>query len=141
MSAAIAATLNDELMNTYTTYLYDIATEAPDRPLQPPDRPILEAPATFLLEFLRTLASIVPPPPITRHGMDAALDILFSHPALRPLLLDDHSSVALQQHFAGTYLPEATPVFAAHWEHIIRPAWDQHRELQRVLADSAQSQA
>lgn len=140
MSAALANPINDEILNAYTAYLYDIATEAPDRPLQAPDRPILEAPATFLLDFLRTMAAIVPPPPITRHGMDAALDVLFSHPALRPLLLDDHSSVALQEHFAATYLPDAPPVFAAHWTHIIRPAWDQHRELQRTLAASVQGQ-
>ena len=136
MSAAIANPINDELLNLYTNYLFDVATEAPDRPLQPPDRPMLEAPATFLLDFLRTLADTVPP--IPRHGMDAALDILFSHPSLRPLLLDDNSSVALQQHFASTYLPASPPVFAAHWTHIILPAWDQHRELQRTLAGSAQ---
>jgi hypothetical protein len=125
---------------TYTTYLYDIATEAPDRPLQPPDNPDINTPATFLVDFLRTLADTVPPPPITRHGMDAALDILFSHPSIRPLLLDDNSSVALQQHFAATYLPAAPPVFVAHWTHIIRPAWDQHRDIQRTLAASAQAQ-
>jgi len=122
--------------DTYITYLFDIATEAPDRPLQIPDLPVIETPATFLMDFLRTMANTAPPPPLTRHGMDAALDILFSHPAMRPLLLDDNTSVALQQHFATSYLPDATPVFAAHWTHIIRPAWDQHRELQRTLTVS-----
>lgn len=122
--------------DTYIIYLFDIATEAPDRPLQPPDLPGIDTPATFLMEFLRTMADTVPPPPITRHGMDAALDILFSHPAMRPLLLDDNTSVALQQHFVTSYLSDASPVFAAHWTHIIQPAWDQHRELQRTLAAS-----
>ena len=122
--------------DTYIIYLFDSATEAPDRPLQAPDLPVIDTPATFLMEFLITMAAPVPPPPITRHGMDAALDILFSHPAMRPLLLDDNTSVALQQHFATSYLPDATPVFAAHWTHIIQPAWDQHRELQRTLAAS-----
>ena len=138
MSAAgAAATINAD-QEAYVAYLFDIATEAPDRPLQAPDNPDINHPATFLIDFLRTMAATVPPPPITRHGMDAALDILFAHPALRPLLLDDNSSVALQQHFANTNLPDATPVFAAHWTHIILPAWDQHRELQRVVAASAQ---
>jgi hypothetical protein len=122
--------------DTYIIYLFDIATEAPDRPLQIPDLPVIETPATFLMDFLRTMAATVPPPPLTRHGMDAALDILFSHPAMRPLLLDDNTSVALQQHFATSYLPDATPIFTAHWTHIIRPAWDQHRELQRTLTVS-----
>lgn len=124
--------------DTYIIYLFDIATEAPDRPLQIPDLPVIETPATFLMEFLSTMAATVPPPPLTRHGMDAALDILFSHPAMRPLLLDDNTSVALQQHFATSYLPDATPVFTAHWTHIILPAWDQHRELQRTLTVSGE---
>jgi hypothetical protein len=131
---------HDEVREAYVDYLFDIATEAPDRPLQPPDAPHIDAPATFLMDFLQTLASTVPPPPITRHGMDAALDILFAHPALRPLLLDDHTSVALQEHFEISYLSPERPVLAAHWTHIIRPAWDQHRELQRVIATSAQAQ-
>jgi hypothetical protein len=124
--------------DAYIAYLFDIATEAPDRPLQAPDLPVINTPATFLMDFLHTIAATVPPPPITRHGMDAALDIIFSHPAMRPLLLDDNTSVALQQHFATSYLPDATPAFTAHWTHIILPAWDQHRELQRVVADSGQ---
>lgn len=122
--------------DAYISYLFDIATEAPDRPLQAPDLPNINTPATFLIDFLRTIADTAPPPPITRHGMDAALDILFAHPAMRPLLLDDNTSVALQQHFATSYLPDASPVFAAHWTHIILPAWDQHRELQRTLTVS-----
>ncbi len=139
MSAAIASLLNEELLNAYTIHLHAVATENQHPPDQHPDRPHIDAPATFLRDFLHGIATADPPLQITRHGMDAALDILFAHPALRPLLLDDHSSVALQQHIADTLLPDATPLFAAHWAHIIRPAWDQHRELQRVVAASAQA--
>lgn len=132
---------------TYITYLRDIATEAPDRPIHPPTQPDIPSPATFLLDFLQSLLptdtsstdnSFVIP--ITRHGMDAALDTLFSHPALRPLLLDDNTSVALQQHFSNTILPAiGTAPATAFWDHIIRPAWDQHRDIQRTVRDSVQA--
>ena len=129
----------EELFNSYIHYLHAAATENPFRPQQHPDLPQIETPATFLQGFLSDMATADPPLPITRHGMDAALDILFAHPALRPLLTDDHASVALQQYIADAIIPTAPAVFAAHWTHIIRPAWDQHRELQRVLAASAQA--
>lgn len=135
------------MTDVYIAYLRDIATEAPDRPLQPPPLPDITGPSTFLLEFLQSLLptdnSATDTPfvfPITRHGMDAALDALFSHPALRPLLLDDNTSVALQQHFSNTILPAiGTAPVTAFWEHIIRPAWDQHRDIQRALRDSVQA--
>jgi hypothetical protein len=139
MTAAHANRLNDMLTDTYMEYLHCLATEAPDRPRQAPDLPLIETPASFVIEFLTTIAHATPPIPVTRHGMDAALDALFAHPALRPLLLDDASSIALQEHFATTHLPRASAVFAAHWAHIIVPAWDQHRELQRALRDSTTS--
>jgi hypothetical protein len=142
MSAAtlgLTTSHQEELRNTYIHYLHATAIENPFRPQQYPDLPPMEAPATFLINFLRDMATATPPLPITRHGMDATLDILFSHPALRPLLTDDHASVALQQYIADTIIPTAPAVFAAHWTHIIRPAWDQHRELQRVLAVSGQA--
>ena len=137
MSAAFLD--QEELLTSYIHYLHATATETPFRPQQHPDLPQIETPATFLQEFLSDMATADPPLPITRHGMDATLDILFAHPALRPLLVDDHASVALQQYITDTIIPTAPAVFAAHWEHIIRPAWDQHRELQRVLAASAQA--
>jgi hypothetical protein len=134
--------MTDDATSIYIAYLRDIATEAPDRPLQPPTLPDIPAPATFLMEFLQSLlpADVPIAIPITRHGMDAALDALFSHPALRPLLLDDNTSVALQQHFTNTILPAiGTTPATAFWEHIIRPAWDQHRDIQRIVRDSAQA--
>lgn len=139
MTAAHASPLNDILTDNYMEYLHILATESPDRPRQAPDLPLIDTPATFVVEFLSTIAHATPPIPVTRHGMDAALDVLFAHPALRPLLLDDASSAALQEHFATTHLPRASTVFAAHWTHIICPAWDQHRALQRALRDSATS--
>jgi hypothetical protein len=128
--------VNDDLITNFHAYLWDLATEAPFRLRQHPDYPLIEAPATFLVSFLRSIGEAVPFPPITRHGMDAALDQLFAHPALRPLLLDDATSGALQEHFATSYLPTMPPVFQAHWNHIIRPAWDQHRELQRTIRET-----
>lgn len=136
MSAAI---VNEELLSAYIHHLHATATEEPFRPQQHPDRPHIDAPATFLYDFLRDMINTDPPLPITRHGMDAALDILFAHPAFHLLLKDDHATTALQQYITETVIPTAPPVFAAHWTHIILPAWDQHRELQRTLAASAQA--
>ena len=127
--------------NNYLQYLYDIATENPFRPSpsQAPRRPAIDAPATFLIDFLTHIRDATPPLPITRHGMDAALDIVFSHPSLRQLLLDDHSTAALQEHYATTYVAATatSDLFRAHWTHIILPAWNQHRDIQRALAATA----
>ena len=103
---------------TYITYLRDIATEAPDRPIHPPTQPDIPSPATFLLDFLQSLLptdtsstdnSFVIP--ITRHGMDAALDTLFSHPALRPLLLDDNTSNSI---FPTRFFPPSAQPLPQH---------------------------
>lgn len=130
-------------LNTYLQYLYDIATENPFRPSpsQSPGSPAIDTPSTFLIDFLTQIRDATNPPlPITRHGMDAALDVLFSHPALRPLLLDDPTTVALQEHYATAYVADTTTsdLFRAHWTHIILPAWNQHRDIQRTVAGTSQ---
>lgn len=64
---------------------------------------------------------------ITRHGLDAALDILFAHPQIAPLLLWVDPDT-----FGPPILSSAHPRYADFWTHIVRPAWDQHAAIQRT---------
>lgn len=70
--------------------------------------------------------------PITRNGLDAALDQLFAHPDIAPLLLTLDPDA-----FADQVLPRTHPRFADFWTHIVRPAWDQHVDLARACAATA----
>lgn len=69
--------------------------------------------------------------PITRNGLDAALDQLFAHPDIAPLLLTLDPDT-----FADQVLPRTHPRFADFWTHIVRPAWDQHVDIARACAAS-----
>jgi len=66
---------------------------------------------------------------ITRHGLDAALDILFAHPQIAPLLLSLDPDT-----FGPPIMASAHPRYADFWTHIVRPAWDQHANIHRLAA-------
>jgi hypothetical protein len=99
--------------------------------------PVISHPAQFLMDALAALGC-QNTPPSTRTGIDAACDLLFSHPAIIQLIADPNQSAALQAHFADRYLPLTTaPHFRDHWTYIIRPAWEQHTAIQATAAATA----
>lgn len=132
MSAAAASILfdfpTDTRLDAYIAYIRAVACESPDRIPVPPPAP-LHSPDTVLAATLAQIGNATPAP--TRHGLDAALDILFAHPDIAPLLLTLEPAI-----FADRVLPRTHPRFAAHWTHIVIPAWEQHVALARTLAAS-----
>jgi hypothetical protein len=111
----------------YLAYICAIACEVPDTdPAQSPSP--MPAPDAALVAILRAIGNSIP----TRHGLDAALDILFAHPDIAPLL-----QTLRPDELADRVLPHAHPRFADHWTHIVRPAWEQHVALQSAIAASA----
>jgi hypothetical protein len=111
----------------YVAFLRTVANETAD-PCLPPETTAAPHPTLFLMETLSAVLDAEPPP--TRYGLDAVCDILFSHPAVAPLLADQIQSAVLQAHFADRYLSQS---HHDHWTHIILPAWQQHTELQATL--------
>jgi hypothetical protein len=115
----------------YETYIRDTACER--RTVEQPPIPQLSP-----TEAAATLAAILThlgdgATPITRNGLDAALDILFAHPDIAPLLQTLHPD----EFGATNILPNTHPRFADFWTHIVRPAWDQHVALAAAVAGSA----
>jgi hypothetical protein len=112
----------------YNAYIRDVACE---RPLPP--RPNTPEFGDATVALCNTLSALFPAGGtllITRHGLDAALDILFAHPQIAPLLLSlDPDTLGSQ-----TVLPRAHPRYADFWTHIVRPAWDQHADIHRLAA-------
>jgi hypothetical protein len=110
----------------YNAYIRDVACE---RPLPPrPNTPEFGDAITALHNAFCTLFPADGGLLITRHGLDAALDVLFAHPQIAPLLLSlDPDTLGSQ-----TVLPRAHPRYADFWTHIVRPAWDQYAEIQRT---------
>jgi hypothetical protein len=123
MSAAAAPTTD---FNRYLDYVRAVACEAPDS--DPPVTLPLPIPDVALIAILRRIGNATP----TRHGLDAALDILFAHPDIAPLLQTRNPD-----EFATQVLPHTHPRFADHWTHIVRPAWEQHVALAQAIAASA----
>ena len=124
-------------IDTYTQMLLAIATEQPDswsaesrrllRKAQPPDLS-----PTFLTTLFATIAANQIP--ISREGTDRLLDTLFENPAFTPLLSDPafhQTEVA-----AAIDLPTRTVAFQTFWTHIVLPAWDQHSQIHRLLAET-----
>lgn len=110
----------------YLVYLADVACE---RPVTPVAAPIALHPRA-LIPILTYIGQ--GHHPITRHGLDAALDILFAHPDVVAALQTLHPD-----EIANEVLPDTHPRFADFWTHIVRPAWDQHVALARTLAATA----
>jgi len=111
----------------YNAYIRDIACE---RPLPPrPNTPEFGDATVALCNTLSTLFPENGGLLITRHGLDAALDILFAHPQIAPLLLSLDPDT-----FGPPIMASAHPRYADFWTHIVRPAWDQHANIHRLAA-------
>ena len=113
----------------YNSYLRDVACERPLTP--PPPRPEFSD-ATLGLRI--SLCNLLPANGallITRHGLDAALDILFAHPQFAPLLLSLDPDT-----FSRPILASAHPRYADFWTHIVRPAWDQYANIYRLTTST-----
>ena len=137
MSAAAIATAprihafdfpTDARLNAYIAYIRAVACEAPDCPVIPPPTPPIPAPDIVLATIFAQIGNDTP----TRFGLDAALDHLFAHPDIAPLLLTLSPTT-----FADRVLPRTHPRFADHWTHIVIPAWEQHVAFLRAVAASA----
>jgi hypothetical protein len=117
------------LLFPYELYIRDTACERRIVEIPPiPQLSVNEANAA-LVQILTQLGA--PTTPITRNGLDAALDILFAHPDIAPLLQTLHPD-----ELATQVLPATHPRFADFWAHIVRPAWDQHVTLAQTVAAS-----
>ena len=119
----MTATITD-----YVNYLTDVAcgrhvaAAAPPPPLHLGDI----TPSAFIMDVFRHVGSCSGSAhaahPITRHGMDDMIDIMFAHPALSPTLAH---AAHIQEHFAVTFLRQTSAVFQDHWTYVIVPAWNQ----------------
>lgn len=72
--------------------------------------------------------------PVTRLGLEHALDAVFALPQLTPILDDP---TPYQNAFAARDLPACDARFAPFWHHIVRPAWDQHADIRRICVATA----
>jgi hypothetical protein len=117
----------------YSQWLIDTACWRPVGP-QPP-HPEIRDPANFLTALLRIIAlSVQAGEPITRLGLEHAMDAVFALPVMAPLL---DNAAEHQNRFAVQHLPACAPRFHPFWQHIIRPAWDQHADIRRVCLETA----
>lgn len=108
----------------YSQWLVDVACERPVGPQPPP--PEIRDPANFLGAVLRILS--LSPTPVTRRGLDSVMDAVFVLPQLTPLLENP------AHHQQIVPIP---PRFAAHWQHIVLPAWNQHAAIRWAINESA----
>lgn len=117
----------------YSQWIVDVACQRPVGP-EPP-HPEIRTPANFLTALLRILSlSIQAGAPVTRLGMDRAMDAVFALPQMAPVLAN---AAADQNAFVASHLPACDARFVAFWNHVVRPAWDQHADIYRACAASA----
>lgn len=98
---------------------------------QPPPYPHPNdlSPNAFVSALFRAVAE--QPTGITRHGLDAMMDVLFALPEMVDLLRQPKESQnEVTEALDLANLPAA---FQAQWTHIIVPAWDQHAEIRKLL--------
>ena len=124
-------------IDAYTQMLLAIATEQPDSWSAESRRLLRKAPTSLTPDFIITLFATIAANriPISREGTERLMDTLFENPAFTPLL----SEPAAQQTQLATAidLPTRTPAFQSFWTHIVLPAWNQHSQIHRLLAETA----
>jgi hypothetical protein len=104
-------------------YLLYVAREHPATP------PSTDTPPANPVAVFRAVAAN--PDGITRHGLDAMMDVLFSAPAYEDYL---KHPVEYQNEIANDLELSTLPTaFQAQWAHIIVPAWNHHSELRKVI--------
>lgn len=119
-------------LKMYVDYLLALASEAEAQPTEPlVVRPSLTGKniANFLQAFLRLLDK---QEKTTRSGVDVAIETLFAHPDMAPLL-DDVTAITFQRQFVIDHLPLCSPLFRNYWSHVITPAWNQLRDVRRMM--------
>ena len=120
-------------LTDYMLHIVDVACDGPTSCDPPPMEPNILAPATFIADTLRALAS--PGVLITRTGTERAADMLFSHPDATAFFRNTDATSALHSIIYGEILPAATQVFRDHWNYIIGPALDEHVAISRLTRD------
>jgi hypothetical protein len=125
--------MTSNALTDYMLYLVDVACDGPTSRAPAPQEPNITAPATFIADTLRALASegIL----ITRTGTERTADILFAHPDVQTLFRNLEATAALRAIIHGEILPAATQVARDHWNHIIGPAFDEHMAVARLATD------
>ena len=114
-------------LKTYVDYLLALSKEEQQ---EPPPKPQIKDPANFLQAFLRVLDK---QEKTTRRGVDAAIETLFTEiPDMDPLL-DDVTAVTFQRQFVIEQIPLCSPLFRNYWSHVITPAWNQLRDVRRMI--------
>lgn len=108
----------------FSQWFVDVACERSVNPQPPTPPPEILDPANFLGAALHILSFAEP----TRRGIDTLMDVLFGFPQLTPLLEDPAT------HQQSVLVP---PSLAAHWQHIVLPAWDQHAAIRRAINETA----
>ena len=105
----------------YILYLADVACQRP-LAVPPPDVHLGDTdPAAFIMNVLRYVGTQPLSLPITRHGTDDMIDLLFQNPLFWNTL--PHAA-HIQEHFATTFLHTTNAVFQDHWTYVIVPAWN-----------------
>jgi hypothetical protein len=118
--------MNNDALNAFL----QIANGGPDR--VPGDLQIPN-PRTFAADLFRAIATL----PTTRPAMNHLMDVLFALPAVAPLLAnagEAQADVANAIHL--TVLP---PLFQAHWQYVIIPAWNQEAQVHALVNDPPQA--
>lgn len=118
------------MTDTYRDYLIAIATQRePPTTLTPP---AVMDPVSYVLTLIHELAYL----PITRLGLDQMADILFGHPQFASLLTPQGRTY-IQGRVVTEVLPLSPPAFRPFWDHVLRPAWDQHVDLMKARTESS----
>ena len=121
-------------MSTLTTYVDYLLALSKEEQQEKPETPPIRDPANFLQAFLRVLDK---QEKTTRRGVDAAIEALFAHTDMEPLL-DDVTAITFQRHFVVHHFPLCSQLFRNYWSHVITAAWDQLRDARRMMNYSKQ---
>lgn len=113
-------------LKTYVDYLLALSKEEQQ---EPQEKPQIKDAANFLQAFLRILDK---QEKTTRRGVDAAIETLFANPEMEPLL-DDVTAITFQRRFVIDHFPLCSPLFRNYWSHVITPAWNQLRDVRRMM--------
>jgi hypothetical protein len=113
-------------LRTYVDYLIALSKEEQQ---ETPPFPTIKDAQNFAQAFFRLLDK---QEKTTRRGVDAATEALFTNPAMEPLL-DDVTAITFQRRFVIEQMPLCTPLFRNYWSHVITPAWEQLRDLRRMV--------
>jgi hypothetical protein len=115
-------------LRTYVDYLIALSKEEQQEPPTIRDLSVKD-PENFAQAFFRLLDK---QEKTTRRGVDAATEALFTNPAMAPML-DDVTAITFQRRFVIEQMPLCTPLFRNYWSHVITPAWEQLRDLRRMV--------